>query len=139
MKDYFQDIDKMFRHDLNQGRNCRRKPVLVWVLFLLILLASGGCQQVQKPELNGEGPLEVTVARGTPTPEYHSPAEQWRTLHGELLNRGDFTPRGCVLCHDPQTGCNQCHQYVGVKRIDVPEASLYWPKTAGTRRDGRDR
>jgi hypothetical protein len=104
--------------------------------MLFILMAGfSACQQVQKSELNGEGPLEVTVARGTATPEYHSPAERWRTLHGELLNRGDFTPRECILCHDPQTGCNRCHQYVGVKKIDLPEASLYWPPPANSRKD----
>jgi hypothetical protein len=97
-------------------------------ICVLIIFCFGGCQPVQKPELKGEGPLAVTVARGTATPEYHAPLERWRTLHADVLNRGDFTQRECVLCHNPQTGCNQCHQYVGAKRISVPEASLYWPE-----------
>jgi hypothetical protein len=103
-----------------------RKSAFICVPIGLIFFPA--CQQVQKPELKGEGPLAVNVARGTAVPEYHAPAERWRTLHGSALNRGDFSQRECVLCHDPQAGCNQCHQYVGAPRISVPEASLYWPE-----------
>jgi hypothetical protein len=96
------------------------------ICVLLVLSGLFACQQVQKPELKGEGPLAVTLARGTATPEYHAPAERWRVNHGQALNRGDFSRRECVLCHNPETGCNQCHQYVGAGKILVPEASLYW-------------
>ena len=92
-------------------------------IALFVLLA---CQQVQKPELKGEGPLAVTVARGAAVPEYHAPVDRWRVNHGQMINRGDFSQRECVLCHNPATGCNQCHQYVGAGKISVPEASLYW-------------
>ena len=102
-----------------------RKKYLLAIIFL-VLASFLACQQVQKPELKGEGPLAVTVARGTATPEYHAPAERWRVGHGQALNRGDFSQRECVLCHNPETGCNQCHQYVGTQKIFVPEASLYW-------------
>ena len=90
-------------------------------------LGGFGCQQVQKPELNGKGPLAVKVARGTVVPEYHAPAERWRVQHMDALNLGDFSQRECMLCHNPQTGCNQCHQYAGAKQISVLEAVLYWP------------
>ena len=103
-------------------RTSSNSLILAFSLFLTIVL---GCQNVQKPELKGEGPLAVTVARGMATPEYHAPAERWRVSHGQALNRGDFTQRECVLCHNPETGCNQCHQYVGTPKISVPEASLY--------------
>ena len=93
-------------------------------LLLLVLL---GCQQVQKPELNGEGPLAIRVARGTAVPGYHAPADRWRIQHKEALNQGDFTQKECILCHNPQTGCNQCHKYVGARPVSVPEAALYWP------------
>jgi hypothetical protein len=96
------------------------------ICVLIVLFSLRACQQVQKPELKGEGPLAVTVARGTATPEYHAPAERWRINHGQALNRGDFTQRECVLCHNLETGCNQCHRYVGTPKIIVPEASLYW-------------
>jgi hypothetical protein len=98
-----------------------------WIITLWILaLGISSCQQVQKPELKGEGPLAVIVARGTAVPEYHAPLERWRTLHMEALNRGDFGQRECVLCHNPKTGCNQCHSYMGAKEISVAEASLFW-------------
>lgn len=95
----------------------------------VLTLAAAGCQQVEKPELRGEGPLAVTVARGTSVPEYHAPAERWRIRHKEAINQGDFTEKECILCHNPKTGCNQCHQYAGVKEISVPEAVLYWAET----------
>ena len=96
-------------------------------ITIIFLAATGfSCQQVQKPELKGEGPLAVSVERGTTVPEYHAPAERWRTMHSDALNRGDFSQRECVLCHNPRTGCNQCHAYVGVKKIEAPEASRYW-------------
>jgi hypothetical protein len=99
---------------------------LVFCFILMGFLA--GCQQVQKPELNGEGPLTVVVPRGSTAPEYHAPIERWRTIHMEVINRGDFTQRECVLCHNPKTGCNRCHGYIGAKGISVPEADLYWPE-----------
>jgi len=97
-------------------------------IISVLVLGLLGCQQVQKPELKGEGPLAVIVPRGTAVPEYHAPLERWRTLHVEALNRGDFSQRECVLCHNPKTGCNQCHKYIGVKEVSVPESSLYWPE-----------
>src|SRR4030042_4783368 len=99
-------------------------------LFLCLLLLSCllGCQQVQKPELKGEGPLAVVVPRGSTAPEYHAPMERWRSIHMEAINQGDFTQRECVLCHNPKTGCNKCHQYIGAKEVSVPETSLYWPE-----------
>jgi hypothetical protein len=99
------------------------------ILLVMAFLSLGGfgCQQVQKPELNGQGPLAVKVARGTVVPEYHAPAERWRVQHMDALNLGDFSQRECMLCHNPQTGCNQCHQYAGAKQISVLEAVLYWP------------
>ena len=96
------------------------------ICVLMALFGFFACQQVQKPELKGEGPLVVTVARGTATPEYHSPAARWQVSHGQAINWGDFTQRECVLCHNPETSCNKCHQYVGTPKITVPEASLYW-------------
>ena len=96
------------------------------IMMIFVTVGLLGCQQVEKPELKGVGPLAVTVPRGTATPEYHAPLERWRTVHMEALNRGDFTQRECILCHNPQTGCNRCHEYIGGKRISAPEALLYW-------------
>jgi hypothetical protein len=107
--------------------------------YLITIILAGtlgvvGCQQVQKPELKGEGPLAISVERGTSVPESHAPPERWRTLHVEALDRGDFSKRECVLCHNPKTGCNQCHRYVGAKEISVAEASLYWAEPKGEKR-----
>jgi hypothetical protein len=104
------------------------------IILLILTVGITSCQQVQKPELKGEGPLAITVDRGTAVPEYHAPLARWRTLHVEALNRGDFSQRECVLCHNPQTGCNQCHSYVGAKEISVAEASLYWPEAKREKR-----
>jgi hypothetical protein len=101
----------------------------ILIVWFMLALGAVGCQQVEKPELKGEGPLAVTVARGTSVPEYHAPAERWRIRHKEAINEGDFTERECILCHNPETGCNQCHEYAGVKKISVPEAVLYWAET----------
>jgi len=120
--DYYSGADK---------KNIRKDKMRLFKFLLGItlplLIGLWGCQQVQKPELNGEGPLALRVARGTAVPEYHAPAESWRVQHKEALNQGDFTQRECILCHNPQTGCNQCHQYVAAKAVSVPEADLYWP------------
>ena len=112
---------------MNAGKEIGMKTIAVLLLAAFLSFGFLACQQVQKPEVNGEGPLAVKVARGTAIPEYHAPAERWRIEHAEALNRGDFVERECMLCHNPRTGCNQCHQYAGTKQISVPEAALYWP------------
>ena len=113
-----------FRDFKGGGNIFLRISAKICIAFALVGLL--GCQQVQKPELQGEGPLAVTVARGTATPEYHAPVARWQVSHSQAINRGDFTRRECVLCHNPETGCNKCHEYVGTTKISVPEASLYW-------------
>lgn len=88
----------------------------------------GGCQQVPKPEVRGEGPLQIVVPPETKIPEYHAPAPRWRVQHGEAINQEDFSQRECLLCHNPQTGCQKCHKYVAAKAIALPEAGLFWPE-----------
>jgi hypothetical protein len=100
--------------------------------FFLIV----ACQQVQKPEVRGEGPLSVKMARGIVAPEFHAPIERWRTTHKKAINNRDFTERVCVLCHNPKTSCNQCHKYIAAREISIAEASLLWPEekdAAGTK------
>jgi hypothetical protein len=124
----FQDLTRKAEmlNQVQHDRNGHRSVFLFFCFLFLISLVA--CQQVQKPELNGEGPLAVVVPRGSTAPEYHAPLERWRTVHMEAVNRGDFGQRECVLCHNPRTGCNQCHKYIGAKEISVPEANLYWPE-----------
>jgi len=110
--------------DFNKSLRMGVCYLLSTVCFLVLL----GCQQVQKPEVRGEGPLAVNMTRGLTAPEFHAPLERWRTTHKKALNIGDFTERECILCHDPKKSCNNCHHYIGVREIDVPEASLFWPE-----------
>jgi hypothetical protein len=99
-----------------------------WIPFyFLALFGLLGCQQVQKPEVKGSGPLAVVIERGTPVAEYHAPLERWRATHKKALSSGDFSERECILCHHPQQSCNRCHGYTGAKEVKIPEASLYWP------------
>ncbi len=102
--------------------------MIAYLLSAISLVVFASCQQVQKPEVRGEGPLAVKMARGVTPPEFHAPLERWRTTHKNGLNRGDFTQRECTLCHDPKKSCNHCHQYIGVREISVAEASLFWPE-----------
>jgi hypothetical protein len=107
------------------------KKIRVTVGYLLSAISVFmivGCQQVRKPEVKGEGPLAVNMTRGITSPEFHVPLERWRTTHKKALSIGDFTERECILCHDPKKSCNNCHKYIGVRAIDVPEASLFWPE-----------
>jgi len=124
----FQDLTRQTVM-LNQVQYDNKGCLSVFLCFCLLLLSClVACQQVQKPELKGEGPLAVVVPRGSTAPEYHAPIERWRILHMEAIHQGDFTQRECVLCHNPKTGCNRCHQYIGAKLVVVPEADLYWPE-----------
>ncbi len=109
----------------------RMMKIQICCLIVIVSLGFGllGCQDVQKPELRGKGPLAVVIPRGTSTPEYHAPLDSWRTNHKEALNCGDFSQKECVLCHNPNTGCNRCHQYIGAKEVQIPEAALYYSET----------
>jgi hypothetical protein len=109
------------------GFEMKNMRFFAFLILASALLAFAGCQNVQKPEIKGQGPLAVVMDRGTATAEYHAPLERWRAAHKQALNDGDFTERECVLCHNPQKSCNHCHAYVGAKEISIPEASLYWP------------
>lgn len=89
--------------------------ILASFLFLVLL---GGCQKVAKPELKGAGPLALKLPEGILSPEYHQPVEYWKQHHMDILLRGDYSRQECMLCHDVHTSCNNCHDYVGVKRVE---------------------
>lgn len=90
----------------------------VAALSFVALVALSGCRQVEKPELKGEGALTLTLQPGVLSPEYHQPVEYWKTHHMDLINRGDFNKQECTLCHNVHTSCNNCHDYVGVTRVE---------------------
>ncbi len=102
------------------------------ITFFILLWSLPGCQQVQKPEVRGSGPLSIVMERGTVAPEYHAPLERWRATHKKALKNGDFSERECVLCHNPQKSCDLCHGYIGAKEIKISEAILYWPTKGAT-------
>lgn len=119
-------------HALRYTRQASSKVgmMTIKIFYLGVILGLGilalGCQEVPKPELKGKGPLAVVLPRGTAVPETHAPLDSWRTNHKVALNRGDFSQKECILCHNPRTGCNRCHQYIGAQEVKIPEASLYY-------------
>jgi hypothetical protein len=94
----------------------------VIVLILVVLVALGVVRgrwnpPVEMPSRDVKGPLQLVLETKKGAPFGHSPSTRWRTHHREALARGDFTEKECQDCHDPEKYCNQCHGYVGVKRI----------------------
>ncbi len=116
--------------------NGQRRAQNFWFLTMVMALLwiGGGCEQVSKPEIRKPGPLQVVVPAGTPIPEYHTPAERWRIQHSKAINQKDFSERECLLCHNPQTGCQKCHKYVAAKEINLGEAAILW---ASKGKDGK--
>ena len=84
---------------------------------LLLLMSVAGCK-VEKPEMKGKGPLALKLPAGVLSPEYHQPVEYWKQHHMDILKRGDYSKQECMLCHDVNTSCNNCHDYVGVTRVE---------------------
>ena len=95
-----------------------RKAALTLVAAgVLLLIVAWYPQSVEKPVKDGQGPLAVYLDPSLPAPEYHSPLDWWQTHHMDVVNRGDLVKTDCLQCHDPETSCNNCHDYVGVDRI----------------------
>ncbi|MBI5191690.1 MAG: hypothetical protein HZA22_13610 [Nitrospirae bacterium] len=88
---------------------------------LLMVMVVAGCDRVSKPELKGEGPLALTLPEGMLSPEYHQPVEYWKTHHMDIIAHGDYEKQECMLCHDANTSCNNCHEYVGVATVETYE------------------
>ncbi len=107
----------------------QRQARIFWSLIIgiWILVILGGCEQVSKPEIRKPGPLQVIVPAGTPLPEYHTPPARWRVQHSKAINLKDFSERECLLCHNPQTGCQRCHKYVAAREINFAEVAILWP------------
>ena len=109
----------------------KKEPLLgVIVLILVILIAVGVARGLWEPppeipsrEVAGPLQLELETEKGAPWG--HSPSDRWRTHHREAIAREEFTESECQDCHDPEKYCNQCHGYVGVKRIEsTPGAEI---------------
>lgn len=89
-------------------------PLLVLVLFSIVFAV--GCAP-ERPALNGLGPLAVTIDRQFTAPATHSPVAWWQTHHYQVVNSGDIKEKDCLYCHKAETSCNNCHGYVGVRKI----------------------
>jgi hypothetical protein len=95
-----------------------RKVVLALaVLIALALIVGFYPTYVERPVKDGVGPMAIRLDPDLPAPETHNPLEWWRTHHIDVVNQGDLTQQDCLYCHEPQTSCNNCHNYVGVPLI----------------------
>ncbi|MGC8779818.1 MAG: hypothetical protein ACP5UQ_03045 [Anaerolineae bacterium] len=95
----------------------RRAFLVVAVLLIIGLVIGFYPSWVEKPVVNGVGPMAVSVSAQYAAPEYHSPLDYYRTHHMDLLDRGDLQESDCLHCHEPARSCNNCHDFVGVKEI----------------------
>lgn len=102
---------------------------LLWPAAVFLLFAYG-CQKVEKPAVNGQGKLALVVMEGISAPDYHQPLHKWTATHMDKLKKGMVTTEkgetekisvdSCMGCHNnPENFCNNCHNYVGVKKIMV--------------------
>jgi hypothetical protein len=96
--------------------------------LLLAAMLIGCAERVERPALashGAKGRLAIGMETGMAAAEYHHPAEWWRRNHMRFLARGenedegryDYSPRECLVCHNPRTSCNVCHRYVGVSPV----------------------
>jgi hypothetical protein len=98
----------------------RKVVLLIVVLFLIVMTGIYYPKVVEKPVKDGNGPLAVQLDPRFSAPETHNPLYWWQTHHMDIVNRGDLEKADCLYCHDPETSCNNCHQYVGVQDIVLP-------------------
>jgi hypothetical protein len=97
----------------------RKAALIIGILILVGLVVAFYPAPIEKPVLNGDGPMAVRLDPGLPAPETHNPLDWWQTHHMDVVNQGDLTQQDCLYCHNPQTSCNNCHSYVGVDSIVV--------------------
>jgi hypothetical protein len=95
----------------------RKIALSVVILLIIILIIAYYPQVVEKPVKDGEGPLAVYLDPSLPAPEYHNPLDWWQLNHKNVVNRGDLEQADCLVCHDPEMSCNNCHNYVGMAEI----------------------
>ena len=107
--------------------------MVIWTLrsigiFSISLLLIISCSYPKKPELRGTEELAIQIdADKLITPEYHNPLEEWRPRHMQAIKDNEFTERECMSCHDIETSCNNCHQYVGVPVVERYSAQGFMP------------
>ena len=95
-----------------------------FIVIAFILAAAPGCRRPDKPArgAHGEFALEATDVSLT-WPSYHAPLDTWVARHSPEVEGRRRSKYQCVLCHDPERHCNQCHRYMGLhRRIMLPAA-----------------
>ncbi|MGA2191961.1 MAG: hypothetical protein ABSG42_01120 [Nitrospirota bacterium] len=95
-----------------------KKIIILSALLVFMVFAGCSNERVTKPELKGKGPLALKLPAGVLSPEYHQPVDYWKQHHMDILKRGDYSKHECMLCHDVNTSCNNCHDYVGVVKVE---------------------
>jgi hypothetical protein len=95
----------------------RKLSLVAAILILLGLIIVFYPSYVEEPVKNGPGPMAIRLDPGLTAPQTHTPLDWWQTHHMDVLNQGDLSEADCLYCHNPQTSCNNCHNYVGVKLI----------------------
>ncbi|MGQ9584007.1 MAG: hypothetical protein ACUVXG_01230 [Anaerolineae bacterium] len=93
-----------------------RKSVVVVLLVAFMVFLLAGCAPPEKPTRDGPGPLSIRFEPEVVAPEYHNPLEWWQRVHFRSINNGEMPEGDCTYCHNTQTSCDNCHNYVGVKR-----------------------
>lgn len=121
--------------------------IIVPLLLLLLLIASG-CTKVDKPVRGEEGSSPMAIVIDGDAPDSHianktsegvslkkdsmfksglEGLEYWKAFHPTLVT-GTQNPmlaadhdEECLMCHDQNTSCNNCHTYVGVKLVTAGE------------------
>ena len=86
-------------------------------MLLAALVGLWGCDRPQKPMRDGTGEFALYVDKSLTPAKFHEPLDnldKWRAQHSRTVKRGERSRYQCVLCHDPERHCTQCHTYMGV-------------------------
>ncbi|MCI4624481.1 MAG: hypothetical protein L3V56_00805 [Candidatus Magnetoovum sp. WYHC-5] len=94
------------------------------LLLLLIPVFNTGCVEVENPVMTDENIKAFESQEIIDLiPYWHRPIKEWRNVHMDKFNSGEVTLSNCIVCHsDPETFCNRCHEYVGVKNIVIDKS-----------------
>ena len=85
-------------------------------MLLAALVSLCGCDRPQKPTRDATGQFALYVDKSLKPAKFHAPLDnldKWRAQHSRVVRTGKRSRYQCVLCHDPQRHCNQCHTYMG--------------------------
>lgn len=111
----------------------------ICALMIACLCACTGCWRTPAAAPAREE-QEFVMDASAPPPKFHLPPEVWLIRHMGDVVSGKRSRYQCVLCHDPERDCEQCHEEKGVPRraflkiepgVTITAAPL--PKAAGAK------